>query len=46
MKSSSYYTRKAADLRECGHWTMADEYAVRAAKARRIEKAKKQGGKS
>jgi hypothetical protein len=38
MKSSSYYSRKAAGLRECGHWAAANECSKMASKARRIEK--------
>lgn len=40
MKSSSYYSRKASDSRELGHWAIADEWAAKATKARAIEKRK------
>jgi len=38
MKSSSYWIKKAAAMRECGHWHLADECARRAAKARKAKK--------
>lgn len=41
MKSSSFYSRKAEASRELGHWKIADEWAEKAAKARRIERASK-----
>ena len=42
MKSSSYWSRKAEDMRECGRWFAADECADKAAKARRIEMKRKE----
>lgn len=41
MKSSSYYSRKAENSRELGHWTIADTWAAKARKARAIEKKRR-----
>lgn len=45
LKSSSYYSRKAWDAINCGHWAVADEFKRLAAKARKAE-AKKRKAKA
>jgi len=41
MKSSSYYSRKAAACIELGRWCAAQEWQAMARKARRIENERK-----
>lgn len=41
MKSYEYYRRKAAGLKECGHWEAAEAVLKMAKKSRRIAKRNK-----
>jgi hypothetical protein len=41
MKSARYYQRKAAQLKECGHWLMADEMERMGRKKRNAERRDK-----